>query len=119
MTSARRAAQRLLIAAGFAVSAVIVPVSIAATNTPTDISTPSTLAGCQGQGVPLGLNAIGAPFTQNCDLVVEPPKAIGAAPSAGAIIACRGIPGCLAQWVNNPGNVNVPNVDTRPRSNGH
>jgi hypothetical protein len=76
---------------------------------------PQSVAGCLGQGVPLGLNAIGAPYTDNCDLVVTPPAAIGAAPSAGAIIACRNIPGCLSQWVNNPGLVRVPNVDTSIR----
>jgi hypothetical protein len=76
---------------------------------------PQPVAGCLGQGVPLGLNAVGAQFTDNCDLVVTPPAVIGAAPSAGAIIACRNIPGCLSQWVNNPGLVRVPNVDTSIR----
>jgi hypothetical protein len=113
MTSARHAARRML-TAGLLAAAVLMP----ATATMFEPHS-RTVAGCAGQGVPLGLNAIGAPFTENCDLVVEPPKAIGAAPSAGAIVACRGIPGCLALWVNNTGNVAVPRVDTRPRSNGH
>ena len=46
-------------------------------------------------------------------------QAIGSAPSAGAIIACRGLPGCLSEFVNSPGWVNVPRVDNTPRSNGH
>ena len=112
MTSARLTAHRMLMAVLLA-AAVSVPVGVTLLD-----DTPQAVAGCYGQGVPLGLNAIGAPFTQNCDLVVTPPPAIGAAPSAGAIIACRGIPGCLANWVNNTGNVAVPRVDTRPRSNG-
>ena len=112
MTSARQTAQRVLIGAVLG-AAVLIPAGAT-------VFEPTTrnVAGCYGQGIPLGLNAIGAPFTQNCDLVVTPPPAIGAAPSAGAIIACRGIPGCLANWVNNTGNVAVPRVDTRPRSNG-
>ena len=112
MTSARHTAQRMLIGAVLG-AAVLIPVGTTVFEPPT-----RAVAGCYGQGVPLGLNAIGAPYTQNCDLVVTPPVAIGAAPSAGAIIACRNIPGCLANWVNNTGNVAVPRVDTRPRSNG-
>lgn len=71
-------------------------------------------ATCPNQGVLVGKQQVGA-YTTNCDLVVTPPPAIGAAPSAGAIIACRGLPGCLADFVNNPGWVKVPQVDTRPR----
>ena len=112
MTSARQTAQRILIGAVLG-AAVLIPACTAMFE-----PTSRTVAGCYGQGIPLGLNAIGAPFPQNCDLVVTPPPAIGAAPSAGAIIACRNIPGCLANWVNNTGNVAVPRVDTRPRSNG-
>jgi hypothetical protein len=65
----------------------------------------------------VGIQVVGA-FTTNCDLVVQPPAAIGAAPPAGAIIACRDIVGCLSNFVNSPGWVNVPRVDTRPRVNG-
>ena len=71
-----------------------------------------------GPGVIVGKQVVGA-YTTNCDLVVTPPPAIGAAPSAGAIIACRGLPGCLSSVVNSPGWVNVPRVDNTPRSNGH
>jgi len=112
MTSARHTAQRMLIGAVLG-AAVLIPVGTTVFEPPT-----RAVAGCYGQGVPLGLNAIGAPYTQNCDLVVTPPAALCAAQSAGAIIACRNIPGCLANWVNNTGNVAVPRVDTRPRSNG-
>ncbi len=72
------------------------------------------LAACPNQGILVGKQQVGA-YTDNCDLVVTPPPAIGAAPSAGAIIACRGITGCLSDFVNNPGWVKVPQVDTRPR----
>lgn len=71
-------------------------------------------ATCPNQGILVGKQQVGA-YTDNCDLVVTPPPAIGAAPSAGAIIACRGITGCLSDFVNNPGWVKVPQVDTRPR----
>ncbi|MGJ6124439.1 hypothetical protein QN239_17890 [Mycolicibacterium sp. Y3] len=75
---------------------------------------PDVMATCPNQGILVGKQQVGA-YTDNCDLVVTPPPAIGAAPSAGAIIACRGITGCLSDFVNNPGWVKVPQVDTRPR----
>lgn len=71
-------------------------------------------ATCPNEGILVGKQQVGA-YTDNCDLVVTVPPAIGAAPSAGAIIACRGLPGCLSDFVNNPGWVKVPQVDTRPR----
>lgn len=74
----------------------------------------AALATCPNQGILVGKQQVGA-YTDNCDLVVTAPPAIGAAPSAGAIIACRGIQGCLSDFVNNPGWVKVPRVDTRPR----
>jgi hypothetical protein len=89
--------------------------AVAAAFGPAAVSEPAdTGATCPNQGVLVGKQQVGA-YTTNCDLVVTPPPAIGAAPSAGAIIACRGLPGCLADFVNNPGWVRVPQVDTRPR----
>ena len=110
MTHSARPIRRLAAIALFGALALAAPVlgGLAEPGGPA----PQTVAGCQGQGAMIGLNAIGAPYTQNCDLVVTVPSAIGAAPSAGAIIACRNIPGCLSQWVNNPGLVQVPRVDT-------
>lgn len=42
----------------------------------------------------------GNPYVVNCNLGPRPPRVNGSAPDAGAIIACRGIPGCLAWYVN-------------------
>jgi hypothetical protein len=42
------------------------------------------------------------PYAQSCTLPSNQPQVRGAAPDAGAIIACRHHPGCLAWYVNNP-----------------
>jgi len=43
------------------------------------------------------------PYVVNCNLPGRTgPKIRGAAPDAGAIIACRGRPACLSWYVNNP-----------------
>jgi len=43
------------------------------------------------------------PYVVNCNLPPRTgPKVRGAAPDAGAIIACRGRPLCLSQYVNGP-----------------
>ena len=40
------------------------------------------------------------PYLQSCSLPSTQPRVRGAAPDAGAIIACRHHPGCLAWYVN-------------------
>ena len=42
------------------------------------------------------------PFVVNCNLPPRGPRIRGAAPDAGAIIACRDHPGCLSWYVNGP-----------------
>lgn len=42
------------------------------------------------------------PYVVNCNLPKRAPRVRGAAPDAGAIIACRDHPGCLAWYVNGP-----------------
>lgn len=43
------------------------------------------------------------PYVVNCNLPPRTtPKVRGAAPDAGAIIACRNKPGCLSWYVNGP-----------------
>lgn len=42
----------------------------------------------------------GNPYIVNCNLGPRPPRVAGSAPDAGAIIACRGWPGCLSWYVN-------------------
>jgi hypothetical protein len=44
----------------------------------------------------------GNPYVQSCSLPRKTPQVRGAAPDAGAIIACRNFPGCLSWYVNNP-----------------
>lgn len=44
----------------------------------------------------------GNPFVVNCNLPPRGPRIRGAAPDAGAIIACRDHPGCLSWYVNGP-----------------
>jgi hypothetical protein len=53
------------------------------------------------------------PYHQTCGIPNQIPTAPGQAPGAGAIIACRNIPGCLSQVVNGPQFVAVPRPDTR------
>lgn len=55
------------------------------------------------------------PYHQTCGIPNQIPTAPGQAPGAGAIIACRNIPGCLSQVVNGPQLVAVPSPDTRVR----
>ena len=55
------------------------------------------------------------PYHQTCGIPNQIPTAPGQAPGAGAIIACRNIPGCLSQAVNGPQFVAVPQPDTRVR----
>lgn len=55
------------------------------------------------------------PYHQTCGIPNRIPTAPGQSPGAGAIIACRNIPGCLSQVVNGPQLVAVPRPDTRVR----
>ncbi len=42
------------------------------------------------------------PWGRSCTIPGPTHKIRGSAPDANAIIACRGIPGCLSWYVNNP-----------------
>lgn len=48
------------------------------------------------------------PYVVNCNLPPRKTQVIGAAPDAGAIIACRHNPICLSYYVNYPGTLIVP-----------
>ena len=49
------------------------------------------------------------PYVPNCNLPPRSgPQVIGAAPDAGALIACRHNPICLSYYVNYPGALMVP-----------
>lgn len=46
------------------------------------------------------------PYVDTCGIPSGPPIVRGGSPSAGAIIACRNIPGCLSAVVNGgPGGI--------------
>jgi len=55
------------------------------------------------------------PYLQTCGIPNAPVTVPGSSPGAGAIIACRNVPGCLSQVVNGPGIIQVPQPDTRVR----
>ncbi len=56
------------------------------------------------------------PFLQTCGIPNKPPPVQGGSPGAGAIIACRNIPGCLSYVVNGgPGYGGVARPDTTVR----
>ena len=48
------------------------------------------------------------PYVVNCNLPPRGNHIIGAAPDAGAIIACRHVPMCISYYVNYPGTLLVP-----------
>ena len=67
----------------------------------------STITACSMSIEPLN------PFLQTCGIPNNPPVVAGASPGAGAIIACRGVPGCLSYVVNGgPGYGGLPRPDT-------
>lgn len=87
--------------------------ALAATLTPavSDVATPpppATIAEepagppCVNGVVPLN------PYVVNCNLPPRGKHIRGAAPDAGAIIACRHIPICISYYVNYPGTLLVP-----------
>jgi hypothetical protein len=108
MAMSQHRLRRLVTAGAFAAAIVTAP-AVALLAGPAAGPAPLQLADCGG--IPVGLQGLGA-YTTNCDLAVQPPAAIGAAPSAGAVVACRNIPGCLSQFVNSPGQVQVPQRST-------
>ena len=52
----------------------------------------------------------GSPRIVNYNLPPRGPHIRGAAPDAGAIIACRHIPVCISYYVNYPGQLIVPGL---------
>jgi len=96
---------RRLVATGvFGLGAMAGMVAVGGATTPT-----SDLVACDMNIVPYD------PYHQTCGIPNQIPTAPGQAPGAGAIIACRNIPGCLSQAVNGPQFVAVPQPDTRVR----
>jgi hypothetical protein len=96
--------RRLLAIGVFGLTAASGLVAVGVATTP-----PSDLLACDMNIVPYD------PYHQTCGIPNKIPTAPGQAPGAGAIIACRNIPGCLSQAVNGPQFVAVPRPDTRVR----
>lgn len=64
------------------------------------VVSPGTANACSQYIQPLN------PYLNTCGIPSKPPVVRGGSPSAGAIIACRDIPGCLSAVVNGgPGGI--------------
>ena len=84
---------RLALTAATALAVMLAPATVA----------PAAAApGCTNGVVPLN------PYVTNCGLPPRKTQVIGAAPDAGALIACRHNPICLSYYVNYPGTLIVP-----------
>ncbi len=44
----------------------------------------------------------GNPYVPSCNVGPRTPRVRGGPPDQAAVIACRGIPGCLSWYINNP-----------------
>ena len=100
----RNLQRALVLGACGIVSAAGLATAQTVTSPPSDV-----LAACDMNIVPYD------PYHQTCGIPNQVPTAPGQSPGAGAIIACRNIPGCLSQVVNGPQLVAVPRPDTRVR----
>jgi hypothetical protein len=85
---------RLIIFAAAALALLLAPSALMAAQGSSDVK---PVAQACYNGVTL-LN----PYAQSCSIPGPVNKIRGSAPDANAIIACKGIPGCLSWYVNNP-----------------
>jgi hypothetical protein len=77
---------------------------------------PRTVADCAyGPGLNIGLNAVGAPFPTKLQPGRRAASCDRRGAQCGAIVACRDVQGCLSNYVNGPGYVQVPHRDTTVR----
>jgi len=94
---------RRLVMTGLAATALTGALTPVATNALTPPpAAPTAAPTCVNGVVPLN------PYVVNCNLPPRKKQIIGAAPDAGAIIACRRNPICLSYYVNYPGTRIVP-----------
>ncbi|KDF02249.1 hypothetical protein Y900_025770 [Mycolicibacterium aromaticivorans JS19b1 = JCM 16368] len=93
VVSSLRMRRVALLGIATALTAALAPVGVASANSGSD---------CTNGVVPLN------PYVVNCGLPARGNHTIGAAPDAGAIIACRHSPICLSYYVNYPGTLIVP-----------
>lgn len=103
MNALRPRTQRVVVVAGLAAAALTVGLGPAVSDALASPSAASDFgSSCVNGVVPLN------PYVVNCNLPTRGTQVIGAAPDAGAIIACRHQPACLAYYVNYPGTLVVP-----------
>ncbi len=98
MVRTRRIATIAVAAAALAVA--LAPVAADVLDMPATAN--SAAPDCVNGVVPLN------PYVVNCNLPPRGRQVIGAAPDAGAIIACRHVPICISYYVNYPGTLLVP-----------
>lgn len=91
MRDLRRRVLRLIVTASAAASFLI-----AAPAMVSQVETRESAQPCVNGVIPWN------PYVVNCNLPPRQPRVRGAAPDAGAIIACRDHPGCLSWYVNGP-----------------
>lgn len=84
-----------------ALTAALAP-AVAESLTPPPAATTASPRNCVNGVIPLN------PYVVNCNLPPRGNHVIGAAPDAGAIIACRHVPICISYYVNYPGTLLVP-----------
>ncbi len=102
MVTLSRTTRRLVVTAcaTTVLSVALVPAVINGSASPS--ATTASGSSCVNGVVPLN------PYVVNCNLPARGTHITGAAPDAGAIIACRHNLTCLSDHVNHPGTVVVP-----------
>lgn len=88
--------QRIVRSILFATAAVALSFGLTTLQTGGAEARDEVTAQCYNGVVPLD------PYAQSCSLPSNQSQVRGAAPDAGAIIACRHHPGCLSWYVNGP-----------------
>ena len=92
MNTSRQRILRPVLLGAAALSVVIAPTAVWGQVSPTE----TRAEPCVNGVIPWN------PYVVNCNLQPRPPRVRGSAPDAGAIIACRDRPGCLAWYINGP-----------------
>jgi hypothetical protein len=91
MSIPNRRAARLIVTGAAALALAIAPTALA-----TQSLTESNAQNCYPGVMP------GNPFLDSCNFGPRIPRVRGGPPDQAAVIACRGIPGCLSWYINNP-----------------
>ena len=91
MSILNRRPTRLIVTGGAALAFLIAPTALAAESV-----TEANAQNCYPGVMP------GNPFLPSCNFGPRIPRVRGGPPDQAAVIACRGIPGCLSWYINNP-----------------